>query len=64
LDNQSNLFPGVLSSNFNTPQAIELHRQQQEQLQQAQLYLQQAMSVAQQNLSNVQQGLKLIVFLR
>jgi len=44
------------SPNFSVAHATELHRQQQEHLQQAQSYLQQAMAVAQQNqrIGNVQ----------
>jgi len=45
------LLPAVINTNtnINTTHAIEMQRQQQEQLQQAQQYLQQAMATAQQN---------------
>jgi len=55
------LLPGVLSPNLNNPQAVELHRQQQEQLQQAQLYLQQAMSAAQLSLKTSPAAVYLIL---
>jgi len=45
------LLPAVINTNtnINTTHAVEMQRQQQEQLQQAQQYLQQAMATAQQN---------------
>jgi len=53
----NNLLPAVMSAtDLNSSQAIELHRQQQEQLQQAQQYLQQAMAASQRALKGTEQA--------